>query len=80
MKPTRGKPNDYAILLRDIKDRIQQAQTRAVLSANAELVGMYWDIGRMIHLRQEEEGWGTAVIPRIFLRVAKRTAGGERFF
>lgn len=65
MKPTRGKPNDYAILLRDIKDRIQQAQTRAVLSANAELVGMYWDIGRMIHLRQEEEGWGTAVIPRL---------------
>ena len=26
---------------------------------------MYWDIGRMIHHRQQLEGWGTGIIPRL---------------
>lgn len=25
----------------------------------------YWDIGRMIQLRQQDEGWGAGVIPRL---------------
>jgi hypothetical protein len=58
-------PQGYAILLKEIKDRVAQAQMRAVLSVNAELVRLYWDIGRMIDARQKEEGWGTAVIPRL---------------
>jgi hypothetical protein len=36
-----------------------------VLSVNAELVRLYWDIGRLIDGRQQEEGWGAAVIPRL---------------
>ena len=55
----------YGRLLTEIKDRVQQAQTRAALSANAEMIAMYWDIGRMIHQRQQLEGWGAAVIPRL---------------
>ena len=58
-------PPDYAVLLKEIKDRIAQAQTRAVLSVNAELVRLYWDIGRLIDSRQRQEGWGAAVIPRL---------------
>ena len=60
-----GQRGEYASLLRDIKDRIQRAQTRAVLCVNAELVRLYWDIGRIIHERQQREGWGAAVIPRL---------------
>ncbi len=55
----------YGSLLTEIKDRIRQAQTRAALSANAEMIAMYWDIGRMIHQRQQMEGWGAGVIPRL---------------
>jgi hypothetical protein len=55
----------YADLLNAIKSRIRQAQTKAALSANAEMILMYWDIGRMIHERQQEEGWGAGVIPRL---------------
>jgi len=55
----------YGSLLTEIKDRIRQAQTRAALSANAEMIAMYWDIGRIIHQRQQMEGWGTGVIPRL---------------
>ena len=55
----------YGDLLAEIKDRIRHGQTRAALSANAEMIAMYWDIGRMIHQRQKEKGWGAGVIPRL---------------
>jgi predicted nuclease of restriction endonuclease-like (RecB) superfamily len=55
----------YRDLLGEIKTRVRQAQHRAMSSANAEMLLMYWDIGRMIAARQKEEGWGTGVIPRL---------------
>lgn len=55
----------YSELLGEIKDRIRQGQTRAALSANAEMIFMYWDIGHMILKRQKEKGWGSGVIPRL---------------
>jgi len=58
-------PADYASLLADIKHRIRTAQVRAAFSANAELIRLYWDIGRAIEARQRQEGWGRAVIPRL---------------
>ena len=55
----------YAGLLADIKQRVRYAQTRAWLSVNAELIRLYWEIGAMIDSRQRQEGWGSAVIPRL---------------
>jgi len=55
----------YRDLLGDIKTRVRAAQHRAVLAANAEMIALYWDIGRMIAARQKEEGWGAGVIPRL---------------
>ncbi len=55
----------YSALLADIKTRIRQAQHRGMLAVNAEMVRLYWDIGRMIQDRQRQEGWGTGVIPRL---------------
>jgi hypothetical protein len=52
-------------LLKEIRARIQQAQTRAILAANAELVSLYWDIRRLIGRRQRRAGWGAGVIPRL---------------
>ncbi len=52
-------------LLIEIKSRVRQAQQRAALSANAEMIRLYWDIGRLIAARQQEEGWGAGVIPRL---------------
>lgn len=57
--------SDFAVLLADVKARIQAAQTRAMLAVNSELVRLYWDIGRLIDERQRREGWGSAVIPRL---------------
>lgn len=55
----------YRDLLADIKTRVRTAQHKAALSANAEMILLYWDIGRMIAARQEREGWGAGVIPRL---------------
>jgi predicted nuclease of restriction endonuclease-like (RecB) superfamily len=55
----------YQGLLADIKARVRRAQHKAALSANAEMVLMYWDVGRLIASRQHDEGWGTSVIPRL---------------
>ncbi len=66
-KGSRQLPSDstFATILADVKNRIVTAQARAISTVNAELVNLYWDIGRMIDGRQKREGWGTGVIPRL---------------
>lgn len=56
---------DYMQLLNQIKQRIRVAQQRAILSANGEMLRMYWDIGRMLHYQQENASWGTKVLERL---------------
>jgi hypothetical protein len=60
-----GLPDDYALLLNSLKERIQSARLRSALTVNQELVELYWSIGREILLRQGIEGWGTRVIDRL---------------
>jgi predicted nuclease of restriction endonuclease-like (RecB) superfamily len=58
-------PRDYGDFLRELKDRIRQAQLRAALSVNRELVLLYWRIGRDILERQKLHGWGAKIIDRL---------------
>lgn len=55
----------YAQLLGEIKQRIRHAQARAWMAVNAEMIRLYWCIGQVIDGRQQQEGYGTAVIPRL---------------
>lgn len=55
----------YGKLLHEIKARIRQAQVKAALSVNAEMIIMYWDIGGMIQERQQQQGWASSVIPKL---------------
>ena len=52
----------YGVLLAELKDAIRTARVRAVLSANREMIAIYWRIGQVILQRQEYEGWGAKVI------------------
>jgi hypothetical protein len=56
---------DYIPLLDSIKTRIRRAQVRATFSANAEMLLLYWDVGRIVTEQQTVEGWGAGVIPRL---------------
>jgi predicted nuclease of restriction endonuclease-like (RecB) superfamily len=55
----------YKSLLGDIKTRIRKAQLKATLAVNGEMIQLYWDIGNMIHQRQQEQGWSSKVIPKL---------------
>jgi len=56
---------DYRQALETVKQRIQAAQVRAVLAVNAELLVLYWDIGRTLTNLQQERGWGAAVVEQM---------------
>ena len=62
-KPT--VPDGYAEWLTQLKADIRQAQTRAVLAVNAEMIMLYWRIGREIIGRQAAQGWGRGIIPKL---------------
>jgi predicted nuclease of restriction endonuclease-like (RecB) superfamily len=56
---------EYFDFIGSVKDRIRSAQYEALKAVNKELVGLYWDIGRMISEKQKELGWGQSVINNI---------------
>ena len=56
---------EYGDFLQSLKTRIQQAQIKAALAVNAELVLLYWQIGREILDRQKAQGWGAKVIEQL---------------
>lgn len=61
--------NNYPALLKDVKDRIRRAQVRATMAANAEMLFMYWEVGRIIDEQRDAEGWGAKVIQRLALDI-----------
>lgn len=74
-----GLPADYAEFLESLKARVQQSQTKAMLSVNRELIALYWDIGRQIVERQECEGWGKGVVDRLAVDLQKAFPGLRGF-
>ncbi|NCC05531.1 MAG: DUF1016 family protein, partial [Proteobacteria bacterium] len=60
-----GTPEDYVHLLAEVKTRIRNAQYEALKAVNRELVGLYWDIGRMIVERQTDARHGSAIAERL---------------
>lgn len=65
----------YAELLQNVKERVLASQYEALKSVNKELIGLYWDIGRMIVERQEKEGWGKAIVENLSLDMQKEFPG-----
>jgi len=60
-----GAAEDYPGLLAEVKARIQSAQYAALQAVNKELVGLYWDIGRLIVKRQKDAKHGAAIAERL---------------
>ena len=64
MEKTNPGP-DYASFLAEVKERVRSAQYEALKAVNTELVGLYWDIGRMIVERQAGMTWGKAIVQQL---------------
>lgn len=56
---------EYAQFLKDLKHKVKSAQLKAAVKVNAELVSLYWEIGRSIHDKQESLGWGSKTIDKL---------------
>lgn len=56
---------DYVLLLAEVKERVSSAQYAALKAVNTELVGLYWDIGRMIVQRQAGFTWGKSIVQQL---------------
>ena len=72
-------PADYGALLVAVKERVRAAQYQGLKAVNKELVGLYWDIGRMIVGRQADEGWGQAIVERLADDLQKEFPGIKGF-
>ena len=40
--------NDYLLFFAEIKQQIQQAQMKAMVTANQQLLQLYWNLGNII--------------------------------
>lgn len=58
-------PEGYVDWLASLKTKISNAQLRATLAVNKELVFLYWQIGNEILTRQNQQGWGAKVIEKL---------------
>ncbi len=74
-----SKSNDYIKFVKEIKERIRQAQYDALKAVNKELIALYWDIGKIIVERQEKEGWGKFVIEKLAVDLQKEFPGVQGY-
>ncbi|NDJ18563.1 DUF1016 family protein [Myxacorys almedinensis A] len=58
-------PENYDDFLSDLKERIRNAQLRAAIAVNQELVVLYWHIGREVLNKERSQGWGAKVVERL---------------
>ncbi len=67
--------NEYLDLIQSIKSKIQNAQYKATLSVNRELIMLYYNIGKVIN---EHKSWGNKFIDNLAadLRIAFPEAKG----
>jgi predicted nuclease of restriction endonuclease-like (RecB) superfamily len=57
--------SDYGQLLVLLKEKIKQAKIRSVLTVNKELLGVYWEIGKIVLEQQNKAGWGAKIIDNL---------------
>lgn len=55
----------YKIWLSDIKARVRNAQIKAAVSVNTQLLELYWSIGADIVAKQKKAKWGDGLIDQL---------------
>lgn len=63
--PHAALPPEYADILAALKERVRSAQYAALKAVNTELVGLYWDVGRLLVERQTDGTWGKSVVQQL---------------
>ena len=58
-------PANYRKWIAELKESIHQSQTSTLLRINADMLVLYWYIGKQLEEKIEKEGWGAKIIDRI---------------
>jgi len=58
-------PDGYGDFILAIKSQITKQRVRSLITANSEMILLYWYIGKSILDKQKTEGWGSKVIDRM---------------
>ncbi|HBA72413.1 MAG: hypothetical protein A2X82_14215 [Geobacteraceae bacterium GWC2_55_20] len=72
-------PAEYSTFLLELKERIHKAQYAALKAVNKELIALYWDIGKSIVSRQDQLGWGKAVVETVARDLQNEFPGMQGF-
>lgn len=57
--------DSYLQFIEKIKEQIQNQRFSIISHANTAMICLYWNIGKAILQKQQEEGWGAKVIDRM---------------
>jgi len=57
--------NNFTTFIKEIKQKIYSAKSKAVLSANRLMIELYFEIGKEIVDKQEKLGWGKSVVEQM---------------
>jgi len=60
-----NRTEHYQSWLAGLKDRIRVSQLKAAVRVNTELMLVYWQLGKGIVEKQQEAGWGDALIEQL---------------
>ena len=66
---------DIITAVKEIKSAIVRAQSRVAANANAEMLSLYFGIGRYVSYKTQTEKWGTGVIDTISAQLQKEMPG-----
>ena len=58
-------PTNYPSFLSEVLHMVQERRQVAIQKVNVEQILLYWQIGKQISIKQENEGWGAKVIDRL---------------
>lgn len=70
---------EYKAFVEDIKQRVRDAQYTALKAVNKELIILYWDIGKRIVEKQNNLGWGKAIVETLAKDLQKEFPGIQGF-
>lgn len=62
---------NYKDLFTEIKIKVREAQLKAVMAANAQMLLLYWQMGNYILQNQQAKGWGAKIIDKLAVDLKK---------
>lgn len=72
-------PQEYILWLKGIKHRYRQAQSKAIVKVNCEMLRFYWALGKDIVSMHVEELWGKGVMNQLSLDLRAAFPGQDGF-